>query len=103
AQGIITPILKSGRSHIYHVYGIRIENRDWICEQLREKGISVLIHYPIPLHLQNAYSELGYKKGDFPIAEKVATQIMSIPMSPHLSEEKIRFVAATLKELNDGK
>src|SRR5467141_3272405 len=69
---------------VYHLFVVRVENRDELIKQLASTGIGTGIHYPIPLHLQNAYAALGYKRGDFPIAEKAAAEILSLPMYPHL-------------------
>ncbi|MDP2939866.1 MAG: DegT/DnrJ/EryC1/StrS family aminotransferase [Candidatus Omnitrophota bacterium] len=102
-EKIITPFQAENRNHIFHIYAVRVKKRDFIIESMLKKGINALIHYPFPLHLQEAYQELGYKKGDFPIAEKVASEIISLPMSPHLSKEKIKFVAKILKDLIDGR
>lgn len=96
-DGLIIPFVSEGVKHVYHVYAIRVKNRDEICAKLKEKGIGVLIHYPIPLHLQLAYKEFGYKGGDFPVSERVSAEIMSLPMYPHIKEKQIKFVADALK------
>ena len=83
---------------MFQTFAVRVPNRDRVIEAMKAKGIGVLIHYPIPLHLQEAYAELGYKKGDFPVAEAVAGDIMSLPMFPHMTHEQIEAVAAALKE-----
>jgi dTDP-4-amino-4,6-dideoxygalactose transaminase len=93
---ILLPIEKPYARHVYHIFAIRIKNRDRVCEKLKKEGISVLIHYPIPLHLQEVYRELGYKRGDFPVAEKVAKEIVSLPMYPHLKKDDIRKVVQVL-------
>jgi dTDP-4-amino-4,6-dideoxygalactose transaminase len=67
-----------------------------------KSGIGALVHYPKPLHMQKVYENLGYKKGDFPIAEKLAEQVISLPMHPHLTESQINFVARTLKKILGG-
>ena len=85
--------------HVYHQYVIRIKNRKETIEKLAVKGVNPLIHYPIPVHLQECYKELGYKKGDFPIAEKCCEGIMSLPMYPELTEEEIRYVVEQLSEI----
>ena len=72
----------------YHLFVVRVENRDEALKHLASVGIGTGIHYPIPLHLQNAYRALGYKRGDFPIGEKVAAEILSLPMYPHLREDQ---------------
>ena len=70
---------------VYHLYVIRVENRQALMEQLRQAGIGTAIHYPIPLHLQKAYAFLNYCEGDFPNAERVAAEILSLPMFPQLT------------------
>ncbi|MFA5059097.1 MAG: DegT/DnrJ/EryC1/StrS family aminotransferase [Candidatus Omnitrophota bacterium] len=103
-DGIVTPITKEGRTHVYQTFAIRIkENRNQIHDELRKKGIGVLIHYPIPLHLQEAYQELKHKKGDFPVSEQVADEILSLPMFPHMKKEQIEAVASSIKELVKAK
>ena len=83
---------------MFQTYAILVPNRDKVVEAMKAQGIGVLIHYPIGLHLQGAYAELGYKKGDFPVAEKVADDVMSLPMFPHMTKEQIEAVAAALEK-----
>ena len=97
-KNVIVPITKSDRTHVFQTYAVRVPNRDRVVEAMKAKGISVLIHYPIPLHLQEAYSEIGGKRGDFPVAEKVANEIMSLPMFPHMSKSQVETVVQALKE-----
>jgi dTDP-4-amino-4,6-dideoxygalactose transaminase len=98
-NGIKTPIVKKDRDHVFQTFAVRLKNRDQICEALKEKGVGVLIHYPIPLHLQEAYRELGHKQGDFPVAEQVANEVLSLPMFPYMTQEQIEYVAEALREL----
>lgn len=93
---IIIPKRSDFSQHIYHVYAIKTKKRDQLFDHLRKKGIGALIHYPTPLHLQGAYKELGYKKGDFPVAEKISTQILSLPIFPYIKSAQIKFIANTL-------
>ncbi len=79
---------------VYHLYVVRVENREELMKQLASAGIGTGIHYPIPLHLQNAYQGLGYRRGDFPVAEKQAAEIVSLPMFPQLQADQQRRVAA---------
>ncbi|MBU1124814.1 MAG: DegT/DnrJ/EryC1/StrS family aminotransferase [Candidatus Omnitrophica bacterium] len=95
--GVVVPFKEKDRSHVYHVYGVRIPHRDKVFESLSKKNISCIIHYPKPLHLQTAYKELGYRKGDFPVSEMVAREIISLPMYPHIKKTQIVFVANALK------
>lgn len=82
---------------VWHLYVIRTPRRDALQACLTERGIGTLVHYPIPPHLQQAYAELGYKRGDFPIAEAMAEEVLSLPMGPHLSfEEQDQVIAALL-------
>ncbi len=98
-KGVTAPTMKTDRTHVFQTYAVRLKNRDKVCEALQKKGISVLIHYPIPLHLQEAYKELKYKKGDFPVAEKLSKEILSLPMYPHMKKEQIEYVVNQVKEL----
>jgi dTDP-4-amino-4,6-dideoxygalactose transaminase len=94
---ITTPSVKDGRTHSYHLYVVRCERRDELKEFLEQQGVAAGLHYPIPLHLQKAYAHLGYRKGDFPAAEKSAGEILSLPIFPELTAEQIRYVVDTIK------
>jgi dTDP-4-amino-4,6-dideoxygalactose transaminase len=83
---------------IYHLYVIRVEEREAFMRSLAEAGIGAGIHYPVPLHLQQAYAHLGYRAGDFPIAEKVAPEIVSLPMFPQLKGEQQARVVASVSD-----
>ncbi len=87
-----------GYRHVYHQYTIRCPRRDRMREKLTESGISSVIYYPIPMHLQKAVSYLGYTEGDFPEAEKAAREVLSLPMYPELKEEEIEKVCTAIKE-----
>ncbi len=96
-SGITVPLEAEYAKHVYHVYAIRSVNRDSLIKSLADQGISCGIHYPVPLHLQEAYNFLGYRNGDFPIAEKCAEEFVSLPMFPELSEEEVSFIADKIK------
>ena len=83
---------------VYHLYVVRVQDRDALQAYLAEAGIGTGIHYPIPLHLQKAYQHLGYKKGDFPVTERAAAEIVSLPMFPQLQLSQLTEVAAKVKE-----
>lgn len=83
---ILTPYCPSHRRHVYHIYAVRFPERDRLREHLSGRGISTGIHYPVPLHLQPACSYLGYRKGDFPNAEKLADTVLSIPIDDRTIE-----------------
>ncbi len=96
---LVLPYEADYAKHVYHLYPVRVKDRKSVMEKLSEKGIRVLIHYPIPIHLQEAYKDLGHKKGDFPVSEKCCEDILSLPMYPELSEEDIRYVVTSFKEI----
>lgn len=86
---------------VFHIYVTLVENRSGVIDRLNQAGISSGIHYPLPLHLQPAYQYLGYKKGDFPITEKLAERILSLPIDGTIKEEEIRYIAQTLPDNMD--
>ncbi len=94
----ITPVERAENKHIYHLYVIRAPKRDELQAWLKEHGIFTGIHYPVPNHLQPALKFLGYKQGDFPVTEKIVSEIISLPMFPELTEEEIEAVS---REVND--
>ncbi|MEO0095254.1 MAG: DegT/DnrJ/EryC1/StrS family aminotransferase [candidate division WOR-3 bacterium] len=95
---IITPKEMDYGKHIYHLYVVRVPDRDGFMKFLKENGIGTGIHYPKPLHLQKAYNHLGYKEGDFPVSEKCANEIVSLPMFPELTKHEIEYVCSKIKE-----
>ena len=96
-SGYILPLEKEDCCHVYHLYVIRNKRRDELQNYLSDRGISTGIHYPIPIHLTKAYSSLGYKRGDFPVTEKVAKEIISLPMVPYLKKEEIEYISDGLR------
>ena len=92
------PAETPGAQHVYHLYVIQAEDREALRQQLGKVGIETGLHYPVPLHLQEAYRSLGYCAGDFPVTEHLAAHILSLPMFPELPEEALEFVAETLLE-----
>lgn len=84
-EGIVTPVEASNRKHVYHVYSLRVQDRNGVMKKLTEEGIGCGIHYPVPVHLQEAYQSLGGVPGDFPIAEQCASEFISLPMFPELT------------------
>jgi dTDP-4-amino-4,6-dideoxygalactose transaminase len=96
-NGIIKPYAADYAKHVYHIYAIRIKQRDQIMTKLAEKGVSCGIHYPVPIHLQDAYSFLNLSQGSFPVAEKCASEFLSLPMYAELTKEQIAYVVEALK------
>ena len=94
---IKTPVVMDNVKHVYHVYAILTDKRDALQDYLNARGISTIIYYPKPLHLQKVYENLGYKQGDLPVAEKISTQILPLPMYPELTDEQIEYVINTIR------
>jgi len=96
-QKVVLPEVMAGAKHVYHLFVIRTQQRDALLSYLHENEIYTGIHYPVPCHLQKAYASLGYRRGDFPISEAYADEMLSLPMSEMLKEEEIAYVAQTIK------
>lgn len=84
--------------HVWHVFAAMVDGRDLVAARMRERGVGVGIHYPSPVHLHPCYKDLGYKRGDFPNAEKIADTELSLPMFPGITDEQIRYVCDVLLE-----
>ena len=97
-EEIIAPVEADYARHVYHVYAVRVQDRDQVMFTLKEKGIQCAVHYPVPVHLQRAYRELGYAAGDLPTSEQTALEFISLPMFPELTKEQIGIVALALRE-----
>jgi dTDP-4-amino-4,6-dideoxygalactose transaminase len=97
-EEIVLPKEAENSRHVYHLFVIKAKRRDELQAFLKENGIFTGIHYPIPCHLQKAYSHLGYKKGDFPNSEELADMALSLPMFPELKKEEIDYVSAKIRE-----
>ncbi len=93
---IITPHVEKNVTSAYAQYSIRVKNRDKLQEKLKGLGIPTAVHYPMPLHLQECFEYLGYKKGDFPISEMISQEILSLPLNPYLSDEEIDYIVENL-------
>jgi len=97
-EEVVTPFEAAYARHVYHIYAIRVQERDQVMWLLKEKGIQCGVHYPVPIHLQKAYQSLGYKNGAFPIAEQIAKEFISLPMFPELTKAQVEMVALCVKE-----
>jgi dTDP-4-amino-4,6-dideoxygalactose transaminase len=95
-EQVILPKEAEGNRHIYHIYAVRVQDRDQVLKMLADRGIGCGIHYPIPVHLQEAYAFLGHGPGSFPVAERCAEQFLSLPMFPALTPEQVAAVAHEL-------
>jgi dTDP-4-amino-4,6-dideoxygalactose transaminase len=95
--GLKLPTETGDTKHVYHIYAVQTRNRDHLIQYLQENDIACGIHYPVPLHLQKAYRHLSHEKGRYPVAEKSAEEIVSLPMFPELTEPQIDHVANIIK------
>ena len=97
-EGIKIPACMEYSRHVYHLFPVLVENRDSILSSLAENDVYCGIHYPIPLHLTEAYKFIGHKKGSFPVAEKTADMLLSLPMFPELKPEQIEYASGLVKQ-----
>lgn len=95
---VVTPFVRENTTHTFHIYAIRAQQRDELKEFLLQKGIQTIIHYPKALHNLPAYSRLNHKPEDFPVANALQSQVLSLPIYPELTEEQIRYVCTSIKE-----
>jgi dTDP-4-amino-4,6-dideoxygalactose transaminase len=100
--GIILPAEAPYSSHVYHIYAVRVKNRDAVLQRMAARGVNCGVHYPVPIHLQKAYGFLGLKAGSFPVAERCAKEFLSLPMYPELRPDQIELVVQALKESLNG-
>jgi dTDP-4-amino-4,6-dideoxygalactose transaminase len=98
-SGVTPPVVREGCSHVYHLYVVRTDRRDWLKEQLAGRGIGTLVHYPLPVHLQDSFAFLGLKEGALPETERAAREVLSLPMHFALTEDDAAHVAATVAEV----
>lgn len=96
---ITTPFTGKNISHVFHLYVIRTPQRNQLMKFLQKRGIQTGIHYPLPLHLQKSLRYLDYKKGDFPVAEKISKQVLSLPLYPELSLNQQKFIVESIKKI----
>ena len=102
--GLVLPVEAAYARHVYHIYAVRVPERDLRLRQLADRGIACGIHYPIPIHCQKAYAGLQLPVGSFPVVERCARELLSLPMFPELTAEMIQTVAREIKQLlADGK
>lgn len=99
---IVVPKEAPYGKHVYHIYAVRVPKRDQVLDALVARGIHCGIHYPIPVHLQEAYRFLGYQRGAFPVAERCADEFLSLPMFPELTPEQVERVVTELKAVVNG-
>ena len=97
-DSVQTPAVADYAEPVYHLYVVRCPNRDAVAAQLKEAGIDTGLHYPVPIHLQEAYRYLGLQAGAFPEAERACHEVLTLPMFPYMTDEEIEAVAAAVKQ-----
>ena len=96
---VLTPVVEDRIKHSFNYYTVRVKNRVSIIEGLNKAGIGNMVYYPLCLHLQEVYKNLGYKKGDFPEAEKAQEEVLSLPMYPELTSGQVEFIVSILNTI----
>jgi dTDP-4-amino-4,6-dideoxygalactose transaminase len=98
---VTIPHIKPNHKHVFHQYTVLVDKnkRDLVVDHLKSKGIGCAVFYPKPLHLQDHFMKMGYKKGDFPVAEDISKRVISLPIHPSLTQEDLLMIANTLKEV----
>jgi UDP-2-acetamido-2-deoxy-ribo-hexuluronate aminotransferase len=95
-KALILPFVDEATTSVWAQYSVRIQDRDEVQNRLKEEDVPTAVHYPIPLHLQEVFKYLGYKKGDFPISERIASEIISLPMNPYICDEEIDYIVGNI-------
>lgn len=98
-EGVQVPVAAPNRTHVFHQYTLRVANRDKVAVELGKAGVQTAVYYPIPLHLQPMYAELGYREGDLPEAERASREALSLPIYPELTEGEIERIGSTLRSI----
>ena len=101
-DAVVLPATLEGNEHVWHLYVVRVPERDRVLATLNERGIGASIHYPRPLHRTGTFRHLGYGDGDFPVAETAAREILSLPLSPGITAEQQERVATELRRAIEG-
>jgi len=101
SETVEAPPQLPGRRHVYHIYAVRSADRDGLQQLLQAEGVQTGLHYPIPVHLQEAHADLGYKAGDFPESEAAANEVLSLPIFPEMTSSQVeQVVTAVRREAN---
>lgn len=102
-EEVVLPKIATYGTHVFHIYAVRVAERDRVMASMAERGVSCGIHYPIPVHLQEAYALLGHREGSFPVAERCAKEFLSLPMFPELTQDQVEYSATQLRECLAGR
>ena len=96
-KGVKSPIVRELSEHVFHLYVIRHQLRDVLMQKLKEHGVGTLIHYPIPIHLQESHSDLGYRPGSLPVTEEIVNEILSLPLYVGLTTNQVSQISNAVK------
>jgi dTDP-4-amino-4,6-dideoxygalactose transaminase len=94
---LVTPVCGEDNEHVYHMYILQSENREEVLTKLKDRGVATGVYYPVPLHLQKVYKDLGYKEGDMPVSEYLSHRTFAIPVYPELTDEQIKYIVDSVK------
>jgi dTDP-4-amino-4,6-dideoxygalactose transaminase len=94
---VVLPKTMPGNVHVWHLYAVRVPHRDRVLARLAADGIGAAVHYPVPLHLPGAFAHLGRRRGDFPVAERAAAELLSLPLFPHITADQQEQVVHSLR------
>ncbi len=97
-QGVLTPDVRPGVTHVYHQYTIRVRERDAFADRLRERGVGSAVYYPIPVHRQKPFLALGYGEERYPVTDRLTAQVLSIPVHPSLTDDEVATVIGAVNE-----
>jgi dTDP-4-amino-4,6-dideoxygalactose transaminase len=95
---VVLPVETAWGRHIYHLFQVRVQQREKLMAYLKDNGIGTEIYYPVPLHLQKCFEEMGYRPGSMPNAEQAAQQTLALPVYPELTDEQLEYVVRVIKE-----
>lgn len=95
---LVIPVCDENNQHVYHMYILQSEDREGMLSKLKDKGVATGVYYPVPLHLQKVYKDLGYKEGDMPVSEYLSHRTFAIPVYPELNEEQIKYIIECVKK-----
>lgn len=99
SEKLVLPDIRTSDEHVFHLFVIQVDQRERVSKALAERGIGTVVHYPTPFHLQGGYTALGYGKGAFPVTERLAERILSLPMYPEITDEQIGYVCDSVIEV----
>lgn len=101
-EGLVLPKVAPDRTHVWHLFVVQVDGRDRVHEELKERGVMTSFHYPLPLHLQEAYADMGYTRGSFPVTEAMTERLLTLPLYPEITEEEVSYVCDQVLDVVAG-